>query len=202
MGSCASSGGRTSAMMVDNGTNTIVISDMRKGETRFAGFAPSPLHPDGETVISKDDDGRYRYLGRVPNWTEMRVDKDSPEYKNRLKEYNINLTKHSDGSITVQKGGLYERQKKYKSKKEFLKDAEKRMNSRSHYDDIEFNSKVNGRLSQIEAELYKRIINTSTKSDALKKMNRNFKNALQSALVRYQAGQDAKAKLKQLADNL
>ena len=185
-----------------NAEETETLSDMWKGETRFAGFAPSPLHPDGETVISKDDDGSYRYLGRVPNWTEMRVDKDSPEYKNRLKEYNINLTRHSDGSITVQKGGLYERQKNYKSKKEFLKDAEKRMNSRSYYDDIAFNSKVNGRLSQIEAELYKRIINTSTKSDALKKMNRHFKDSLHSALVRYQAGQDAKAKLKQLAANM
>ena len=197
---------KTSSAMRRAGNPTVTeretFSTPLRNERAFASFAPTPLHPDGEAVVSLDSDGRYKYLGRVPNWTQIRVDKDSAEYKRERNDYNIRLSVHSDGSVTVEKGGLYDRKKTYKTKKAFLKDAEKRMDSRSSFVTASLNSKVHGGISQIEAEKFKSIVRNNTKSMAIKKMNSIMQDTMKSIVTRYTAAQDAKEKLKQLATKI
>lgn len=193
MGAYSSKGGGAAAQTQTN-------SQLYNGESAFVSFAPSALHPNGEPIIAQDQSGGYRYLGTVPNWTQIQVDRNSPEYKQIQRDYNMKWTVHKDGSVTVQKGGLYPREKKYKTQKEFRRDVEKRIDSRSRYDDTAFNNKVHGKLTQIEAENLKTIARNNSKSQALKKMNAYMKDALTSATIRYRAIQDVKTRFRELTD--
>lgn len=191
MGAYSSKGGGAVAQTQTN-------SQLYNGESAFVSFAPSALHPNGEPIIAQDQSGGYRYLGNVPNWTQIQVDRNSPEYKQTQRDYNMKWTVHKDGSVTVQKGGLYPREKKYKTQKEFRRDVEKRIDSRSRYDDTAFNNKVHGKLTQIEAENLKTIARNNSKSQALKKMNAYMKDAVTSATIRYRAIQDVKTRFREL----
>lgn len=192
---------KSSSVMQRNGGGTRAVSelgDVRAGEKSYVSLPPTRLHPEGEPVIVETSDGSYRYTGQAPQWTRMRVDRSSDEYKRAIREYNIRFTTHADGTVTAQKGGLYQREKKYKSMRDFRRDAEKRINSRGSYDWNDFNSRAHGNVTQIEAESFRTIVRNNSSSMAIKKIKREIDSRMQTAYTRYTALQDAIERIRSI----
>ena len=171
---------------------------LKPGESAFASFSPDSLHPDGEPVIAKTEDGGYRYMGSIPQWNEVTVDKQSQDYKQAKQDYNVRLSVLSDGTVKVEKGGLFERGKTFKSVKEFQKDAEKRIDSRSRFDIAEKNSLQSGRIPQIQAEYFRGVVRKNSSSMALKKMTNGITQSMQAVKARLAVADMARQKIKAL----
>ena len=191
MGACRTSGGASAG-------ESQSLGNALSGEKSYVSLPPTKLNPQGQAVIVETPDGSYRYTGQAPKWTEMRVDRGSDEYKRAVREYNILLTRHADGTVTVQNGGLYQREKKFKSMRDFKRDAEKRIDSRGSYDFHDFNSRVHGNVTQIEAESFRSIVRNNSSSMALKKIKQEIDSRMKSTYIRYTALQDAKDRLARL----
>lgn len=173
---------------------------LKNGETAFASFAPTPLNPDGESIIARSADGRYRYLGNIPNYDDIRVDTESSDYKQAQRDYNVTVRFYPDGKVKVIKGGLYDRDKTYKSAEDFRKDVSKRIESRASYDKQELSSYQKGYLSQIEAEYYRGIVKKNSSAQAVKKLNEAVKGNMSTAKTRLEVADKAKRRINQVID--
>jgi hypothetical protein len=173
------------------GGSSASSSDLRANESVFLLNGKTP-------VIALSDDGSYRYLGFIPNWTTMQADKQSREYKQAIRDYNIKLQTHSDGTVTVEKGGLYSRKRTFKSKSAFIKDAEKRLRDSSILDDSRLSDIIHGIIPQIQAENFRSITRSMSSSMAAKEMKKQIRETMQAAVDRYSAYQTAKTKLQNL----
>lgn len=175
---------------------------IKKGETAFASFAPTALHPEGEVVIARTADGVYRYVGNIPDYDRIRVDSDSSEYKQAQRDFNVTVAMDSNGRVTVKKGGLYDREKTYNDAEAFRADVKKRIDSRSSWDTRELDSLNQGRLSQIEAELYRSIVRKNSSSMAVKKINEAMSTKMQNVKTRIEVAEKAKRTADRVTDSL
>ena len=174
---------------------------MQKGETPFVSFAPTPLRPEGEPIIARSNDGRYRYMGNIPKYEDIRVDTESSDYKQAQRDYNVTARFYPDGQVKVVKGGLYDRDKTYKSAEDFRKDVSKRIESRASFDKQELSSIQKGYISQIEAEYYRGIVNKNSSAQAVKKMNEGIKGDMASVKARLEVADKAKRRINQVIDS-
>ena len=181
-----------------NGGNAAKISH---GETVFAAFPPNSLHPNGDAIIAKTSDDRYRYLGFVPNYDSIQIDKNSSNYRRAERDFNIKAKITANGEVVVSAAGLYQRKKTYKSVNDFKKDAMKRVNSRSEYNDAELRALKDGYVSQIQAENWKSLLTKKTQSDALKQMQKDIKEDMKYLKERQKAADVARAKIKRIGGN-
>lgn len=166
-------------------------ADLRANESVFLLNGKTP-------VIALSDDGSYRYLGFIPNWTAMQADRQSQAYKQAIRDYNIKLQTHSDGTVTVEKGGLYSRKRTFKSRSEFIKDADKRLSDSGFRDSVRLSAIARGIIPQIQAESFRSITRRMSSSMATKEMNRQIRETMQEAVDRYHAYQTARTKLQNL----
>ena len=102
---------------------------------------------------------------------------------------------------TLPAAGLYQRKKTYKSVDDFKKDAMKRVNSRSEYNDAELRALKDGYVSQIQAENWKTLLTKKTPSDALKQMQKDIKEDMKYLKERQKAADMARAKIKRIGGN-
>ena len=184
-------GAHTSKAGSGGGGSSGSSPDLRANESVFLLNGKTP-------VIALSDDGSYRYLGFIPNWTTMQADNQSQAYKQAIRDYNIKLQTHSDGTVTVEKGGLYSRKRTFKSKSEFKKDAEKRLSDSGFRDVSRLSDIEKGIIPQIQAENFRSITRRLSSSMATKEMNKQIRETMQGAVDRYSAYQTAKTKLQNL----
>jgi len=174
--------------------------ELKNNETAFVSFAPTALHPEGEPIIARSDEGRYRYLGNIPDYADIKVDTDSSDYKQAQRDYNVKLRLLSNGGVEVSKGGLYSRARTYTNIDNFKQDVIHRINSRASFDIAELGSLQKGYISQIKAEYYRGLVKKNSSSMALKAMNEAIKGDMQSIKSRLDVAEKAKRKLTQIID--
>ena len=196
MGVCAGSKSNS-----NSANATANNSSLHNGESAFVSFTPTALHPQGEPIIAKTADGGYRYMGYIPEWDNIRVDTDSQDYKAAKSDYNVKVKFSPDGRVIAEKGGLYDRKKTYKDAESFRKDVQKRIESREYFDIKQRDSIKQGRISQIEAEYYRGIVNKNSSSMAIKKMNEGIKNDMHSIKARIEVAEKAKTRINQVIDS-
>lgn len=181
-----------------NGGNAAKI---KHGETVFAAFPSNSLHPNGDAIITRTSDDRYRYLGFVPNYDSIQIDKNSADYRRAERDFNIKAKITANGEVVVSAAGLYPRKKTYKSVDDFKKDAMKRISSRSEHNDAELRALKDGYVSQIQAENWKTLLAKKTPSDALKQMQKDIKEDMKYLKERQKAADMARAKIKRIGEN-
>lgn len=196
---CSNMGGGSGG---SGGGGSASASNLRNGESPFASFSPMPLKPEGEPIIARTADGGYRYMGHIPDYDNIRIDRDSADYKQAQRDYNIKASMTANGQIVVQNAGLYNRKKTFKDVETFRKDVIKRIDSRSQFDKDKLNSLKKGRISQIQAEYYRGVVKKNSSSMAIKKMNEGIRNNMQATKERLTVAENAKAKVNQIVDNL
>lgn len=184
------------------GGGSASVSNLRNGESPFVSFSPTSLKPEGEPIIARTADGGYRYMGHIPNYDDIRIDRGSADYKQAQRDYNVKVSMTADGQIAVQNAGLYNRKKIFKDTETFRKDVVKRIDSRSQFDKDELDSLKKGRISQIQAEYYRGVVRKNTGSMAIKKMNEGIRNNMQAIKERLTVAENAKAKVNQIVDSL
>lgn len=203
MGNAVTNNAPKISMTVNNSPNNISMSSsskLKKGETPFVSFAPTGLNPDGEVIIAKTADGGYRYLGRVPNWEDVKIDTASSEFKQAQRDYNVKASFYDNGQVVVAKGGLYDRAKTYKNRKDFQKDVTKRIESKRSLDEKAQDSINQGRISQIEAEYYRGIVRKNSNAQALKKINGAISTDMKNIKTRLSVAYMAEKRLNDLID--
>ncbi len=184
--------------IVDRGKSRISSSDLKPGESAFASFPPTSLHPDGEPVIAKTADGGYRYLGYIPKEDDVTVDKSSQDYKQAKRDFNVKLAIAKDGTVQVSEGGLYSRQRTFNSLSAFRADALKRLDRSSQHDKDQMESLQSGRISQIQAEYFRGIVRKKSSAAALKDMKNAMAENVKAVKARLEVAENAKTKLKML----
>lgn len=173
---------------------------LRSGETAYVSFSPTKLHPEGEPIIAKTADDSYRYMGKIPEWDDINVDKTSADYNRAKKDYDLTATFTPNGEVIVKKGGLYSRGKKFENINAFKKDAIQRIEAREKYDLADKNSLINGRISQIQAESYRKIVRENSSSMAIKKMNDDIKDNMQAVKARLEVAEFVKSRIPHLGE--
>lgn len=168
------------------------------GDEAFVSFPKTKLNPNGKTIVTKTQDGGYRYLGYIPKEDDVTVDKSSQDYKQAKRDFNVKLSVAKDGTVQVSNGGLYSRQRTFKSVSEFKKDALKRIDKISQLDKDKMASLQSGRISQIEAEYFKGIVRKKSQSAALKDMKYAMAENVKAVKARLEVAENAKAKLKMI----
>lgn len=168
------------------------------GETAFVSFQKSKLNPNGKPIVTKTQDGGYRYLGYIPKEDDVTVDKSSQDYKQAKRDFNVKLSVAKDGTVQVSNGGLYSRQRTFKSVLEFKNDALKRIDKISQIDKDKMKSLQSGRISQIEAEYFKGIVRKKSQAAALKDMKYAMAENVKAVKARLEVAENAKAKLKMI----
>ena len=177
-------------------------SILKEGETVSVRFPKTPLHKGGEPIIARTADGGYRYLGHVPSWDDIKVDRESKEYKRAERDFNVTAQMSSDGKITVKKGGLYARTKTYKDAESFETDVQKRIDMQVLFSRASRDAYAQGRISELEVHNFANIVRTESPSMALKKMNASIRESMQSDKTRLEAAESAKRKINQAIDDM
>lgn len=167
---------------------------LSKGEEAYVSLPPNSLNRNGQVIVAKTSDDRYIYKGGFDK-NDYRVDKNSAEYKRALRDYNVNAKFHSDGSVTVTKGGLYNRKKNFKSVDDFHKESEKRLNESINYNKIKVADTKKGYIPQIQAENIKSIVRNNSTAQAMQKIGKEMQESINYSNVRIAAAQDMKQRL-------
>ena len=126
----------------------------------------------GKFLTGNDSEG-YKYSGHIPDtYFNKAIDKSSNDYKRALRENNVKYQIHSDGSVMVAKGGLYNRKRTFKSEKEFRNETNKRIDANITFEKKQMEATKSGRMSQIAAENVKSVFRNNPISQAAKKIEK------------------------------
>jgi len=147
----------------------------------------------GKIVVVRTADGNYIYRGPLPS-SGRKVDVSSPEYKSALREYNIHVKFNGDGSVSITKGGLYDRKRTFASVESFQKDANARLDKIVSYYNQQESLTRKGRISQISAENLKSSVRNDT-PNALKKFSKHLEEDAHRSRVMSTAAKDMKNRL-------
>lgn len=126
----------------------------------------------GKFLTGNDSEG-YKYSGYIPEtYFNKAIDKSSNDYKRALMENNVKYQIHSDGSVMVAKGGLYNRKRTFKSEKDFRNETNKRIDANIAFEKNQMDATKSGRMSQIAAENVKSVFRANPISQAAKKIEK------------------------------
>ena len=122
----------------------------------------------GKFLVGNDSSG-YQYTGYIPEtYFNKQVDTQSNDYKRALRENNVKYQIHSDGSVTVVKGGLYDRKRTFKSEKDFRNETNKRIDANIAFEKKQMDATKSGLMPQIAADYVKTVFNNNPVSQATK----------------------------------
>lgn len=174
-------------------------ANLPANETPFAVFYPSTQTPEGHidnVLITETTDGRYLYKGSFPSPDSIKVDKSSTEYRRAAKDYNIKASFKSDGSVEVQKDGIFSRKKTFKSIDAFEKECNSRIDASIKYHQDSLGRRAKGEMSQIEAINFRtQIARTSSTATSRRAAGNQFAKEMVYQKTQIAAAQDSKAKL-------
>ena len=148
----------------------------------------------GKFLTGNDSEG-YKYSGHIPEtYFNKAIDKSSNDYKRALRENNVKYQIHSDGSVSVEKGGLYNRKRTFKSEKEFRNETNKRIDSNIAFEKKQMDATKSGRMSQIAAENVKSVFRNNPISQAAKKIEKERGENIYRNRTRIAAAESMKAR--------
>ena len=137
-----------------------------RGASSGAGRAKKDYSDVGKFLTGNDSSG-YKYTGNIPEtYFNKKVDTQSNDYKRALRENNVKYQIHSDGSVMVAKGGLYDRKRTFKSEKDFRNETNKRIDANIAFEKKQMDATKSGRMSQIAADHVKTVFNNNPVSQA------------------------------------
>lgn len=155
---------------------------------------------NNEPLIAVDSEGRYRYLYGFIQDHEP-VDKNSAEYRRALSDYNVKVKFNSDGSVTVAKGGIYNKKRQFNSIDTFQKETNTKIDKYIDYYKKQEQSSRNGYTTQIEAEALKSNLRETTYHTAIDNFTKGLRKEQHQNKIEYTAAQDMKSRLSVVCDN-
>lgn len=171
---------------------------LASGEESYVRLSPTSLHKNGQVVVAKDADGRYIYKVGFEKPTAA-IDKNSTEYKRALRDYNVKAQFNSDGSVTVAKGGMYSKKRKFGSVDAFQKETNSRIDRAVEYYRQQEQATSQGRISQIQAESLKSSLRSAASyHSALQQFGKEMTRDMQSSRIQQEAGKDMKSRLAEV----
>ena len=175
---------------------------LKQGESVFLRDTPNWMHPDGNIVIVKDSQGRYKMVDGTYSFNG-RIDESSSEYKTALQSDNVKAKFMTDGTIEVTKGGLFNRKAKFKSVDAFQKEVNKRLDGKIDYYNKSAESVKNGYLpfGELSADKYKNLFKTRTTTDARREIRNDLEKTVKTYKTNSAAAQDMKSRLSKLCDD-
>lgn len=197
--------GRGSSKVGNSGKSNNENANLPANETPFAVFYPSTQTPKGHidnVLVTETTDGRYLYKGFIPSPNSIKVDKNSAEYKRAVREYNIKASFKADGSVEVQKGGLFSRKKSFKSVDAFENECNSRLDKSIKYYQDSLDRRAKGEMSEIEAINFRtKIARTSSSATSRRATGNEFAKGMIYPKTQIAAAQNSKAKLAITIDN-
>lgn len=169
------------------------------GEEAYVKMPPTALYKDGKTVVVKTEDGHYIYKGGFDK-SDRAVDTQSAEYRRDLQSYNVHAKFNADGSVTVTKGGLFDRKRNFSTIDAFQKEANSRLDKSIAYHKQQEQLTKNGRISQIAAENLRTSVRNDT-ANALRKFGQYMSDSAHSSRTNAAAAQDMKARLDKVVSD-
>ena len=157
-------------------------------------------HGIGKFLTGNDSEG-YKYSGHIPEtYFNKAIDKSSDDYKRALRENNVKYQIHSDGSVMVAKGGLYNRKRTFKSEKEFRNETNKRIDANIAFEKKQMDATKSGRMSQIAAENVKSVFRNNPISQAAKKIEKERGDNIYRNRTRIAAAESMKERFNRETD--
>lgn len=154
----------------------------------------------GKFLTGNDSDG-YLYKGNIPEtYFNKAIDTQSTDYKMALRENNVKYQVHTNGSVTVTKGGLYERKRTFKSENDFRNETNKRIDANIAFEEKQMNATKNGRMSQIEADNVKTVFKNNPVSQAAKIIEKERGEDIYRNRTRIAAAESMKRRFNLLND--
>lgn len=113
-----------------------------------------------------------------------------------MSDFNVKAQYNSDGTVTVVKGGLYQKKRTFKTENAFKKETDKKLSAYESYYSNSADRTKKGYISQLQAEVLKGELQNRTQSDALKSFGKKLNQSINSDKTKVEAIQDMRERLK------